>query len=137
MEKRGEVLVAVLNNAQDLKIAKEQHWYRIPVESVEKFLKGKNCWSPRWIAFYQTKIFSDEAYAIRYYAEVLRIQEVSRLELFPNEQQDKKRHQRYYKLELSLLQELSRAIVSPKFRRITFIPTTWTKFQQATEIKDL
>ncbi len=136
MENRGEVLVAVLNNARDLEIAREQHWYRIPVESAEKFLKSKNCWSPQWIAFYQTKVFNDEAYAIRYYAKVLRIVEVSRLDLFSDES-DKKRDQRYYKLELSPLKQLPSAIVSSKFRRVTFIATTWAKFQQASEIRDL
>lgn len=136
MEK-GEVLVATLNNARDLELAREQHWYRIPVESVEKFLKGKNCWSPKWVAFYQTKVFNDEAYAIRYYAEVLKIRQVSRLELFPDEQDDTKRYQRYYKLELAPIQQLPSAIASPKLRRITFIPTTWAKFQQATDIRDL
>jgi hypothetical protein len=30
MTDRGEVLVAILNNVLDFKIARDKHWYRIP-----------------------------------------------------------------------------------------------------------
>lgn len=36
MARRGEVLIAVINNQVDLVIAREQHWYRIPVAQSKK-----------------------------------------------------------------------------------------------------
>ncbi len=36
---RGEVLVAIVNNRADFALAMEQHWYRVPVSSQEKWLK--------------------------------------------------------------------------------------------------
>ncbi len=76
MSTRGEVLVAIMHNPLDLVIARDQHWYRIPVPSAEKLLKER--WPPQWLAFYQTKIFGDEAYAVSYYARVLDIRKVFR-----------------------------------------------------------
>jgi len=56
-----DVLVAILNNVRDFKIARDSHWYRIPLGSVEKWLTRS--WSPRWLAFYQTKVFGRESHA--------------------------------------------------------------------------
>jgi hypothetical protein len=36
---RGELLVAILNNLLDFAVARDQQWYRIPVSSVEKWLR--------------------------------------------------------------------------------------------------
>jgi len=135
MGARGEVLVAIMNNPLDLAIARDQHWYRIPVHSVKKWLRDR--WPPQWLAFYQTKIFGDEAYAVNYYARVLDIRQVFRWQLFPNEPRDEKGWRRYYQLLLSPLQRLPQPIFSRRWRRIIFIPTTWQKFMNAVEINDL
>jgi very-short-patch-repair endonuclease len=135
MATRGEVLVAILNNRLDFNTAYEQHWYRIPVSSVKKLLRGS--WPPRWLAFYQTKAFGQEAHAVNYYAQVLSIREVHRLQLFPNEPYHEKSSRRYYQLFLSPLQKLPRPIFSRRLRRIVFIPTTTDKFFSAFEINDL
>ena len=135
MTKRGEVLVAIMNEARDLQIAREQHWYRIPVASVERFLKDR-C-APELLAFYQTKAFGDEGCAVNYFARVLDIHKVTRRELFPEEVQDKKAGQEYYKVMLSPLESLTQPIFSQRFRRIVFIPTTLEKFAHAVEINDL
>lgn len=135
MSRRGEVLVAVINNKFDLEIAREQHWYRIPVESVKKHLK--RYWQPEWIAFYQTKRFGWEACAIHYYAQVKAVESVQRQDLFPEEGESPKSKKQYYKLTLSALEELPEPIVNLRRRRITFIPTTWVQLMTALEIQDL
>lgn len=84
MTRRGDVLVAVMNSSADLAIARSQHWYRMPIVQAEK-LKQQGYWSPQWLAFYQTKVFGAEAYAIHYYAQVQQICEVYRWELFPDQ----------------------------------------------------
>lgn len=132
---RGEVLVAILNNKLDFNLARTQHWYRIPVNSVEKWLKNR--WPPKWIAFYQTKVFDTEAHAINYYAQIIDIRQVSRWELFPDEPNTQKRYKRYYQIFFHPLQKLPRPILSRRFRRIVFIPTTEDKFFRASEINDL
>lgn len=131
----GEVLVAIMNNPDDFVLAHDQHWYRIPVSSVQKWLKNR--WPPKWLAFYQTKIFGKESFAIHYYAQVFDLREVSRLELFPDERDEEKASRRYYQLVLGPLQKLPKPIFSRRWRLIVFIPTIWQKFMNAVEINDL
>jgi len=135
MNRRGEVLVAIMNNLLDMAIARDQHWYRIPVHSVESLLK--ECWPPLWLAFYQTKAFGEEAFAVNYYAQVLDHPQVFRWQLFPNDPKDEKGLQRYYKLILAPLKRLPKPILSRRRWRIVFISTTMEKFTTATEINDL
>ena len=135
MSSRGEVLVAIVNNQRDFEIAWEQRWYRIPVDSAHKFLKNR--WPPQWLAFYQTKDFMGEAYAVNYYAPVLETREASREQLFPDEPPGSKSGKRYYQLLLQSLQKLPQPILSRRWRRIVFIPTTTEKFFKAVEINDL
>lgn len=135
MSARGEVLVAILNKILDFAIARDRHWYRIPVSSAEKWLNKR--WPPKWIAFYHTKVFGSLKYSVYYYARVLAIHRQYRWQLFPNEPQDKKSNRLYYQLILEPLRELPQPIISRRWRRIVFIPTTWDKLMQATEINDL
>ena len=90
MAKRGQVLVAILNNRLDFAVARDQHWYRVPIGSAHKWLKGR--WPPSWLAFYQTKVFGSEAYAVNYYARVLDIREKARWQLFPDQPRDERSH---------------------------------------------
>ena len=135
MSTKGEVLIAILNKPLDFAIVRERNWYRIPVNSVEKWLKDR--WPPMWLAFYQTKIFGEEAYAINYFAKVLEIREVFRWQLFPDEPKDGKGKQCYYQIFIQPVQRLPQPIFSGRRRRIVFIPTTWEKFISAVEINDL
>jgi len=130
-----ELLVAILNDVRDFHIARDRHWYRIPVSSVDKFLHDS--WPPQWLAFYQTLAFGQEAHSVRYYAQVLGIKRAPRWQLFPEEPQDQKSQQRYYQLFLEPLRQLPQPILSRRLRRIVFIPTTWQKFASASEINDL
>jgi hypothetical protein len=136
MSFRGEVLVVIMNNQADWEIVSTQHWYRVPSEQVQK-LQQANQWQPKWLAFYQTKVFGAEAYAIRYYAEVKTIREVRRWELFPEEPKNSKSEHQYHKLELLPLQARSTPLCSKTLRRIAFIPTTWQRFNHAQDICEL
>lgn len=124
-----------MNDLHDWQIAHEQRWYRIPVSSQKRLLKDN--WPPRHIAFYQTKSFGDEKYAIRYYAEVTGIEQATRRDLFPEEPLGPKSGRRYHKLSLGPIRKMEQPIISRRWRRIVFIPTTWAKFQAALEVNDL
>ena len=124
-------LVAILKDKSDLAILQEQGWYRIPVASAPKR------WPPRWLAFYQPKNFGEDAYRIRYYGQVKDIRRARRSELFPNELASAKSEREYFILNLAKLEEREDPIPSYRPRRLVFIPTTWTKFEQAEQINDL
>ena len=132
---RGEVLVAILNNLEDFTIARDQGWYRIPTSSVDRLLKNR--WPPEWLAFYHTKVFGQLAYTVSYYARVTSIRQVHRRELFPDRSDDIRAMERYYQIRFDHLEELPQAIVSRRWRRIVFIPTTLDKLGTASEINDL
>jgi len=134
-EFRGQVLVAIMNNLLDFNLAQEKHWYRIPVRSTRRRLRER--WPPRWLAFYQTKVFGPERWAVNYYAPVRRIRVVRRRELLPDDPSHPRANEMYHKVEIGRLQRLPRPIVSRRWRRFVFIPTTWEKFISAVEINDL
>lgn len=100
--RRGQALIAIVNNPQDWRIVQEQRWYRVPVETAPRR------WPPQWLAFYQTKIFKDEAYAVRYFGRVNRIQKVKREALFPDELLNAKSQREYYQVFLDSLETLPR-----------------------------
>jgi very-short-patch-repair endonuclease len=135
MSKSGELLVAIINNQLDFSIARDKHWYRIPVESVKKLLKEK--WPPQWLAFYHTSAFKESAHSIGYSTQVLKISEARRWQLFPELPLNEKSDKLYYQLLLSPLKKLTNPIYSRHWRRIVFIPTTFEKFNNALEINDL
>lgn len=135
MSYRGEVLVAIINNRLDFAIARDKHWYRVPVSSQAKWLADR--WPPKWLALYQTKKLGLDACAINYYAKVTSVREASRWQLFIGQPRNEKSERLYYQLFLEPLQRLPKPIVSHRHRRIIFIPTTWEKFVNADEINDL
>ena len=131
-DQKRTVLIAIMNNKKDLRIAREEHWYRIPVRSAPKRLEEAT-----YLAFYQTKAFGEEKWAVRYYAKIQGKRIVRRSELLPDELYHPRADEEYYKIELGDLRTRAEPILSRKGRRITFISTTWEKFQRAREINDL
>jgi very-short-patch-repair endonuclease len=133
MQDQDRVLFAILKRRRDLALARDEHWYRIPVEQVHRRLKRG--WPPQWVAFYQPQVFRKDACIIRYYSRVLGIREaVPRHELLPGEPNGDKL---YHQLLLAPLLELPQPIPSLRRRMIIFILTTGQKFRAAVEINDL
>lgn len=131
MQPDSPVLVAILKDVRDFHIARDLGWYRIPVKSAPRLIH------PRMLAFYQTKKFGDDRWSIRWYAEVRKIERLTRRELLPKEPAHPRANDEYHCLRLGPLQRRQQPISSRALRRVTFIPTIWRKFQQAEEINDL
>jgi len=125
------VLVAIINNQRDFKIVRDQHWYRIPVATAPKRFP------PDYLAFYQTKVFGPEKWAINYLAKVLSCELRKRMELLPDEPYHPHASWDYYKILVGQLEKLPCPIISKRWRRIIFIPTTMQKLLRAEEINDL
>jgi len=130
MEDR-KVLVAIINNRRDFKIAREEHWYRIPVKTAPKRCKTD------YLAFYQTKVFEREKWAINYYAEIKGIEKLKRIELLPEEKNHPRALEDYYKIKIGELMPLAKPVISRRWRRITFIYTSLNRLKKAEEINDL
>ena len=131
MNPEDRVLVAVMNRPKDLELAQSEGWYRLP-ES--KATAGAFF---EYVAFYFTAAFAENKWAIHYYARRLGHELLARSELLPDEPEHPRARERYYKLQLGPLQRRDPPIVSLRWRRISFIHTTWDRFEAAQEINDL
>lgn len=126
------VLVALVNNQEDWRRVQDEHWYRLPVKRAPP-----NSPNFDWIAFYFSKVFKENKWAIHFYARILGHELLTRRDLIPSEPDHKRAGEWYYKLALGPLHHKLPPIVSDTWRRITFIVTTGDRFEVAQETKDL
>lgn len=136
MQKTNKLLVALLKDTNDLKILINQNWYRIPADKKSTPIMVRDG-SIKYIAFYQGKIFKTDGFQIKYYAKVKNIEKVKRKELFPNEPENLKTDNLYYKITTGKLFKLENPIISNRKRVIIFINSELNKLKTAIEINDL
>ena len=131
--RRRTVLVAIVNNMEDLRRAASDGWYRIPQRSAPRRVGAD------YLAFYQTSAFKAEAEAqtVTYYAPTRRYRLLTRRELLPAEADHPRAGDYYFRIELGPLQRLDVSIPAGAFRRVTFIHTTLDRLFTATTVTDL
>lgn len=131
MYPEDRVLVAYVGRPSDFDIIRNEGWYRIPQDFAPKGLHAE------YLAFYFGRRFGDEKWAIHYYARQVGHELARRRDLLPDEPDHPRAEAIYYKVQLGPLQKLAQPIVSLRWRRITFVHTTWDRFHDAAEINDL
>jgi hypothetical protein len=125
------VLVAYVPHPADFERIRQEGWYRIPQRHApQEFLAT-------YFAFYFGRRFGEQKWAIHYYARQLGHELTTRRVLLPDEPDHPRADELYYKVQLGPVQQLERPIISLRWRRITFIHTTWDRLQEAREINDL
>jgi len=129
-KKEKLVLVGVVNRKKDLEIARNQHWYRIPLKHAPK-RKAK------YLALYQTRVFDKEGKAINYYASIKGFSFHRRSELLPDEPNHPRSEDYYQKLNLGPLRATPSRIENRYGRRINFAFTTLERLLGAKEISEL
>jgi hypothetical protein len=120
-----------MTRPEDFEAARDSGWYRVPEKKAPRGVFFE------YIAFYFTAAFGEQAYAVHYYARHLGHELVTRRDLLPDEPDHPRAEEQYYKLQLGPLQKREPPIITQRWRRITFIHTTWDRFQAAEEINDL
>ena len=93
------ILVAIMNNKKDWQRVLHEGWYRIPVKHAPKDTPGFD-----YLAFYQTKTFGSDKWAIHYYAPIEGHELMTRKDLIPSQPNHKRADSWYYKLQLGPLQ---------------------------------
>jgi hypothetical protein len=121
-----------MNSRRDFELARDNGWYRIPVDHAPR-----SATEAVVLAFYFTRAFEDDKWSVRWYAPVRGHELVRRLDLLPGQPDHPRATRMYYKMQLGPLMELDRPIPSLRWRRITFIETSWDRFTAAEEINDL
>lgn len=123
--------MAFVPDPEDLRRIREEHWYRIPLHFAPKGLHAE------YVAFYFGNNFGVQKWAIHYFARNLGHELTTRRTLLPEQRDHIRADELYYKVQLGDLQTLQNPIISMRWRRVSFIHTTWDRFQDATEINDL
>lgn len=126
------VLVGVMTDPRDFRLARDEGWYRIPVRHAPE-----SAIDAAVLAFYFTAAFAEEKWAIHWYAEVRGHELTLRRDLFPDQLDHPRSDQPYLKMQIGPLIHREPAIPSLRWRRISFISTTWDRFSAAEEINDL
>jgi hypothetical protein len=129
--KNSLILVAVMNQPQDLEIARVLGWYRIPLKTTPKVV------AVDYLAFYQTGSFTENKWRIEYLAPVRGHELVTRAELFRDQPDHPRAQDLYYKLQLGPLEKLDAPIQAEKWKRITFFYTTGEYLEHARTMNDL
>ena len=131
MYPEDRVLIAYMPEPADFARARDEGWYRVPQQHAPKGLHAE------YYAFYFGRKFGDRKWAIHYFAEQAGFELVRRIDLLPDEADHPRAEAPYYRVALGPLQRLEEPIVSLRWRRISFMHTTWDRFQEAREINDL
>lgn len=131
--RRRTVLVAVINNPQDLRRAAEEGWYRIPQRRAPRRIGAD------FLAFYLTAGCGapDSAHTVTYFAPVRRYQLLTRRELLPQDSDHPRAGDYYYRIEIGPLQCLEHPVPARSMRRVTFIHTTFDRLLEASDVVDL
>ena len=125
------VLVGVINRVRDLRYARDEHWYRIPAEQMPY---GVNV---EYLAFYLSRAFREKNGGIYYFASIRGIELVLRTDILPREISHRHADRQYYRVALGELQVKEPPVLNPSKRPIAFIYTTWDRFVQACEVREL
>ena len=126
------ILIAIIPTPRDLEIARVLGWYRIPYRFAPKIVQVD------YIAFYQASVFGENhANRIESFAPVKGFELTTRREIIRDEPGHPRSDEEYYKIQLGDLVTLEVPILADKWRRITFLYTTGTRFSRAKIINDL
>jgi hypothetical protein len=121
-----------MNNRRDWALVEKEGWYRVPVKHAPSGAPDFD-----WLAFYFTKAFQDDKWAVHYYARIEGHELVTRRNLVPSEPDHPRAGNWYYALQLGPLEHKLPPIVANRWRRVTFIVTSGDRFMNAHEINDL
>ena len=132
MNPEDSVLMGVVKSKEDFQILREQNWYRIPVDQIAREPH------PKYMAFFLSKgTFGSEYGGIHYYARFTGVERATRADLLPDDPNQKQAGRVYYKVQIADLKPKMPPIRNSKGRRVSFIYTTWDRFEVAREINDL
>ena len=126
-------LVGIVPRKNLWSVIQNQRWYHIPVKSAPHNVLGVE-----YVAFYFPSVFGEKLkYQVIYYAPVLNIDIVKRIQLFPDEDNHPRKNEDYYQFHLGRIKNLPQPIPSKRWRRIVHIPTSLQRLLTAKEINDL
>jgi hypothetical protein len=126
------VLVGVISRKRDMDVLKTERWYRIPQA---QFPRGVHT---EVVAFFlSSTVAKPDPAGIHYYGRKPGIELMYRRDILPNEPNHPRADEVYYQLHFKDIHPRIPPITNPTRRPITFIKTTWDRFEAAHVIADL
>ena len=125
------VLVGVINRKRDLDTVLGERWYRIPQQQMKRGINAE------YIAFFLSKAFGERNGGIHYFAERKGAELLYRRDLLPQEPNHPRANDAYYKIQLGTINPKVPPVKNTSRRTISFVYTTWDRFVNATQIRDL
>jgi len=126
------VLVGVINRKRDLLYAQQDHWYRIPAAKMPRGIYTE------YIAFFLSgSAIYKKPSGIYYFARKRGVELVHRTDLLPKEPHHKNAKEIYYKIQFDEVLTKDPIVLNKTGRVISFIYTTWDRFINAEQIRDL
>ena len=125
------VLVGVINRKRDLDTVLGERWYRIPQQQMKRGINAE------YIAFFLSKAFGQRNGAIHYFADRKGVELLYRRDLLPQEPNHPRANDAYYKIQLGTINPYVPPVKNTSRRTISFVYTTWDRFVNATQIRDL
>lgn len=123
---QNTVLIAIVKEPSDFQILWHEGWYRIPVEHAPEMVRDG---AIQYLGFYFPGNFGEQAYSIRWYGKVRKIERAGRKQLFPAESPSHpKANRSYYQIFIEELLPLPAPILSQYPRGLIFAPTTEARF---------
>ncbi len=127
------VLVAILRSPRDLRLARQEGWYRIPVHSLPARAS-----TAQYVAFYQPAgSFGQDGGVVRYVAPIRCWEIKRRRDLLPEETDHPRAEELYYRVSLGPLQRLDSPIPAGRWKRFAFVLTHWERLHDSAELRDL
>jgi hypothetical protein len=125
------VLVGVINRKRDLETVLRERWYRIPQQQMKRGINAE------YIAFFLSKAFGERNGGIHYFADRKGVELLYRRDLLPQEPNHPRANEAYYKIQLGIIHSKVPPVLNTSRRTLSFVYTTWDRFVNATQIRDL
>ncbi|MCE2489496.1 MAG: hypothetical protein J4G17_05930 [Anaerolineae bacterium] len=124
------VLVVAITRRSDLRRAREEGWYRIPVARMPRGVAAEH------LAFFTgARVIGREKGGIYASARVTGVELLRRRDLLPLEWQ--RANDLYYRVQLEDWRWREPPLLNPERRAFAFIHSTWDRYCQARRISDL
>lgn len=132
LEGRRTVLVAIVNNQEDLARAAVDGWYRIPQRRAPRRIGAD------YLALYLTGAIEGEgAHSVAWYAPTRRYRLLARCDLIPDEPNHPRANDSYFRIDIGPLRPLQPPVPAASYRRLTFIHTTLEQLLSARDVTEL
>jgi hypothetical protein len=133
MHPDDRVLVGIINRKRDLDTLLKAHWYRIPQGQMQDGVYVE------YLAFYLSGYAAKKfgAPGVYYYAARQGVELTYRRDLLPDEGDNPRANEVYYKVQFSAIDGKHPPIMNPTKRPVSFIFSTWDRFVNAKTIADL